>query len=72
MPELYWGLAAGYARLSDPAGALAMVRDAVRTGWRDAAWMEYAPELRLFQKDPAYRRFIRELRKAPPVSFNVP
>ena len=46
MAELYWTMAVGWARLGDARQTLEIAARAVRTGWRDAEWMERDPELR--------------------------
>jgi DNA-binding winged helix-turn-helix (wHTH) protein/Flp pilus assembly protein TadD len=70
LAELYWAMAVGCARIGDGAETLEMVRSAVRTGWRDAAWMEQDPELRVVRGEPEFRQLVEEVRRAPKVRFD--
>jgi tetratricopeptide (TPR) repeat protein/tRNA A-37 threonylcarbamoyl transferase component Bud32 len=71
LAELYWSTAAGCARLGDAPGAFELVRNAVRTGWRDAGWMERDPELEIVREEPAFRELVEEVRLAPRVRFET-
>ena len=69
LAELYWSMAVGCARLGDAARTLEMMQSAVRSGWRDAAWMERDPELRMVREGVEFRRLVEEVRLAPRVLF---
>ena len=71
LAELYWSTAVGCARLGDVPGACEMVRSAVRTGWRDAGWMERDPELGIARGEAAFRELVEEVRRAPRVRFEA-
>jgi tetratricopeptide (TPR) repeat protein len=58
MSEVYWTLATAWARLGDRGRGLEMLTSAVRTGWRDATWMERDPEFASLRDDPAFRRLV--------------
>jgi hypothetical protein len=69
MPEVYWTLATAWARLGDAGRTMEALESAVRTGWRDAAWMERDPEFGALRDDPAFRRLVDRLRVWPCVRF---
>jgi tetratricopeptide (TPR) repeat protein len=71
LAELYWSMAVGCARLGDAAGALEMAQSAVRSGWRDAAWMERDSELRIVSEGVEFRRLVEEVRRAPRLLFQA-
>jgi len=43
LAELYWSLAVACARLGDVRETLNALRQAIRTGWRDADWLARDP-----------------------------
>jgi tetratricopeptide (TPR) repeat protein/tRNA A-37 threonylcarbamoyl transferase component Bud32 len=71
LAELYWSMAVARARLGDAPGAFEMVQSAVRTGWRDARWMEQDPELRILRSEGAFRELVEEVRRTPKVRFEA-
>lgn len=70
MPEVYWTLATAWARLGDGGRALETLKSAVRTGWRDAMWMEHDPEFESLRGDPGFRRLVDCIGAWSPVQFD--
>ena len=70
MSEVYWTLATALARLGNRGRALEMLKSAVRTGWRDATWMERDPEFGSLRDDPVFRRLLTDMRAWSPVHFD--
>jgi len=71
LAKLYWSVAVGCARLDDVPGALEMTRSAVRSGWRDAAWMERDPELRMLREEGEFQQLFEQVRCAPRLRFEA-
>jgi hypothetical protein len=69
LAELYWTIAVGWARLGDAKRTLEALRNALRTGWRDAEWMERDPELELARQSDEFPELLRKLGQAPRVRF---
>jgi hypothetical protein len=62
MPELYWTIAAAWARLGDGSRALEALQNAVRTGWRDASWMECDSEFSILRDTSEFRFLVEGVR----------
>jgi len=58
MPEVYWTIAAAWTRLGEREQALAALQSAVRTGWRDTAWIERDPEFALLRSSQAFQSLL--------------
>jgi hypothetical protein len=69
MPELYWAIAAAWARLENAGSALYTLQSAVRTGWRDAAWMERDPEFAAVRDSARFQALLDSIRRWPTVRF---
>jgi hypothetical protein len=69
MSELYWTVATAWARLRDDTRALEALQSAVRTGWRDAAWMERDPEFEALRGSDSFQRLVKGVREWPRVRF---
>lgn len=70
MAELYWTIATAWARLGHSARALDALQCAVRTGWRDAAWMDLDPELESLRNSAPFQCLVDEVRQWPGVQFD--
>jgi hypothetical protein len=70
MAEVYWTIASAWARLGTLGPALEALESAVRTGWRDAAWMENDPEFERLRGGAAFRRLVGSVRRWPRVDFD--
>ena len=62
MPEVYWTIATAWSRIGDSERVLAALRSAIRTGWRDAAWLERDPEFAAFRNLSGFRQLLEEVR----------
>jgi hypothetical protein len=62
LPELYWSIGSGWARLGDSPRTLEAIRNSIRTGWRDAAWMEHDPEFSEVREMPEFARLFSKSR----------
>ena len=67
--ELYWTIATAWARLGNGGLALEALQSAVRTGCRDATWMERDPEFEILRDTAGYRRLVEDVRAWPGVRF---
>lgn len=67
--DLYWTVAAAWARLGKAGPALEALQSAVRTGCRDAAWLEMDPEFGILRNTAGYRRLVESARDWPGVRF---
>lgn len=70
MGELYWTIGSASARLEQRTWALDALRNAIRTGWRDAAWLDVDPEFESLRHTDAFRQLTDEVRRWPGVRFD--
>jgi tetratricopeptide (TPR) repeat protein len=70
MGELYWTIGSAAARLGQSTRALDALRNAIRTGWRDAAWLDVDPEFESLRQTDPFRRLTDEVRRWPGVKFD--
>lgn len=72
MAELYWTVATAWARLGHSARALEALQSAVRTGWRDAAWMRLDSEFESVRNSAGFQSLVEEVCRWPGVQFDEP
>jgi len=69
LPDLYWGIAAALVRTGDLEQGLRMLEAAVRTGWRDSAWLCGDPEFEALRSKPGFTALIKAIRRGPGINF---
>jgi tetratricopeptide (TPR) repeat protein len=70
MCESYWTVATAWARLGNGARALEALQSAIRTGLRDAGWMERDPEFEVLRDSATFQRLLKDVRRWPGVQFD--
>jgi len=70
LPELYWSVGSGWARLGDSPKTMEAIRNSIRTGWCDAAWMERDPEFGDVRGTPEFARLFSKIQMVP-LSFEA-
>jgi len=67
--QLYYGLSAAYARLSEPDVALDCLSKAVAGGWRDVHWLGSDPEFMALRSLARFRTLQENLMLLPVLEF---
>ncbi|HTS65478.1 MAG TPA: winged helix-turn-helix domain-containing protein [Candidatus Acidoferrales bacterium] len=69
MPEVYWTIATAWCRLGDAQRTVEALKSALRTGWRDAAWLERDPEFEAIWNTGEFQGLGHYVHKWPSVRF---
>jgi tetratricopeptide (TPR) repeat protein len=67
--QLYYAAGAAYARLGKPEAALDYLEKAVASGWRDAHWLAFDPELAALRSQSRFQVLLEDLRLLPALEF---
>lgn len=68
--QLYYGVAAAFARVGEPERALDYLSRAVQADWRDVHWLSSDPGFSALHSLPAFQNVCDRLKALPAVDFN--